>query len=802
MNGTGASQIDGTPQKDHADLADVLADLLAQPVGVITRIATLEALSLGWPEHPALESAVQAARSGDDPTLRLVAIGHLVRAGAQREEDLDALLRLADGWTMVASEYGGVAAGLLRQGWPGNERVKRLALQTAGRGDQRPLDLPDAEWLLLAGYPDDPDVTRWLIAQLQGEHPFLMLNAYRAYRLVGENFGEDPDVVAAVERRLEAEHTAFMPAIAGAALAVRTEVARQRLLRLLAREDSGALGWVIQALREGWPDDREAVDALVALARSPRAMWNSDSLIDLLPPGERDEWALALLADPANRRPGRAAAALADRSAQVKQQALEIALARDPIRWRQDEELRDVLVSEYADLPAGEEFALAQARGPEVAMGVLVRGARLSGRLRGLLLEQLTPLSRALRRRLAQRVFEGAGDQPARQLVAAWRLERDPTAAAAAASAYAAHPADGQAELVEQALAALHAPLIEREAERQAGLTALIELGQLGRFAAERTRFDPTRAVSIGVASGLEPNWWLASRLAERWDQVLAALGEQAIERLTEFDDVHGSWDAIAPFAAAHTTAREACLAFVREHGTRGYPNLLRFLAVARPGSAELMQALLEAVDGSIVDRSFSRDALLISVDLLAEHFGSRDEPPAALLERMADWPSHGICLALATGWPRSSQLPGALERLRQEPRRLPIDIDVPLRLAISSAAEAAQALAHWLTYTSQQAPLNPPLPSVLIRRLARDDEFARRLVDEVIDGGHPTRLATYARLLSASGRLQGQVRAAVQGACEDALEGTRVHLMAFDLLAGETRPLGLALLEALGGDL
>jgi hypothetical protein len=386
--------------------------------------------------------------------------------------------------------------------------------------------------------------------------------------------------------------------------------------------------------------------------------------------------------------------------------------------------------------------------------------------------------------------------------MASWRLERDPAASATAASAFAAHRVDGQAELVQEAVDALHAPRLEREGERQAGLAALIELHRLDRFAAQRSRFDDTRLLDVGVASTLEPNWWLASRLAAHWDVATGALGEHAIARLTDMDDLHGSWDAIAPFAAAHPAAREACLAFVREHGSGGRPNLLRFLAAARPGSDELLQALLAAVDGSIVDRSFTRDALLISVDLLAEHFGARHEPPPALLERIAGWPSEGICLALATGWPRSPQLPGALERLREVPRRVPIDIDVRLRLAIAPPADAAQALADWLAYTSQQAPLNPPLPSVLIRRPARDDEFARCLADEVIGGGHPTRLASYARLLSVAGRLQGQVRAAVRTACEDALGGTRVRVMAFDLLAGETRPLGLALLEALGGDL
>jgi len=433
-------------------------------------------------------------------------------------------------------------------------------------------------------------------------------------------------------------------------------------------------------------------------------------------------------------------------------------------------------------------------------MTVLAQGARLSARLRGVLFEQLVPLSRTLRRRLAQRVFEGAGDEPARQLMATWRLERDPSVSATAASAFAAHRADPPVELMQEALAALHAPMARRDGERQAGLAALIELRELGQFATQRTRFDNSRGLSIGVADALESNWWLASRLASRWDQVQVALGDSAIERLTDMSDLHGSWDAIAPFAAAHPAARKACLAFIRKQGTGGRPNLLRFLATARPRSDELMQALLEAVDGSITDRSFGRDTLLISADLLAEQFGSRGEPPGPLLERIGNWPSPGICLALATGWPHSEQLPGALDRLYQGSSIPPIDLNVRLHLAVAPAAQAAQVLADWLAYTAQQAPLNPPLPSILIRRVAQDDEFAHHLANEVVDGADATRLATYARVLSAAGRLQGTARSAARSACEEALEGTRVQAMAFDLLASESRPLGLALLEALDG--
>ena len=54
------------------------------------------------------------------------------------------------------------------------------------------------------------------------------------------------------------------------------------------------------------------------------------------------------------------------------------------------------------------------------------------------------------------------------------------------------------------------------------------------------------------------------------------------------------------------------------------------------------------------------------------------------------------------------------------------LDVDVIAACHVQTLVagrEAAQALADWLTYTSQQAPLNPPLPSVLIRRLA-DEGF------------------------------------------------------------------------------
>jgi hypothetical protein len=59
-------------------------------------------------------------------------------------------------------------------------------------------------------------------------------------------------------------------------------------------------------------------------------------------------------------------------------------------------------------------------------------------------------------------------------------------------------------------------------------------------------------------------------------------------------------------------------------------------------------------------------------------------------------------------------------------------------------------------------------------------------------------KLASYS-LLSSSGRLDGDMRGVIEDRCDRALESEDTDILAFDLVARETRPLGLALNNALG---
>jgi hypothetical protein len=306
--------------------------------------------------------------------------------------------------------------------------------------------------------------------------------------------------------------------------------------------------------------------------------------------------------------------------------------------------------------------------------------------------------------------------------------------------------------------------------------------------------------VDIELADPIDPNGWLAAYLVQHWTELKSALGDP-IERVSLLDP-GGAWEVLAPFAASHPECREDCLTFIRDKGTGGRPELLSFLAQVRPGSAELLQALIEAVDGTVVDRSPMRQMLLTGAELLADQFGSRhQEPPPPLRERLAipGPPSPGLFLALALGWPNSDAL-GELVQAINSGGRLPIDVDWRARIAISPAAMAADSFSWYLNYATTQTPYLPAIPGVLFRRLARDPDFRRELESLVGPDGTPAQWVTVSRLLAGIGRLSGHVRAAVEQRCDQALDGDEVDVLAFDLIAAEVRPLGLGLLDALEG--
>jgi hypothetical protein len=781
-----------------------LSALLSRPLAPGARTAVLEALLRGWPQHSRLGYLLGRARESPDPNLRLVGIGGRVRRGEHDETDRTLLLELADGWTHVDFARGDQRLEVLLTGWPRDEELKQLALRTVDRGSpERPLDITLAEALLLQGYHGDPDVAKWCEREAARDHPFVLLRN-DAWRLVAEGFARNEGVVAAAEAYLQ--RNPLLVETCEAALVGRTPAGRRRLLDLLADEQrGGSAAWPFRTLLEGWQDDEEVLGALRAFALGPAVSAGevAGSIREVLDEPEATERLLALVADANNRRPAGALYDLAGhQDADVRARAVELALPRAEERTPFSH-VADILVAGFGDFEEPRQLAWAQLDSPGANLAAVGRAAVHDEGLRERLRDIACPLPTTLRERFAQALFEGVARRSlAYSLSVGWSLESHELAAGALASSHAQNvPQTGRKALRDVAEEALMAPEIEQPARRQAGLVVLLELRELTRFAEARFGFEPQRPLWVDLVRGLDPNWWLASRVAAHFDDVQAELGEEFTERLGAQRDAHGVWEVLAPFATTTPALQDALLAFVREHGTQGRAGLIRFLASVRPRSDELLDELVGRVSGTVVDRSPSRDALLLAADLLATHFRDDESVPDRLVSGNDRPPDAGTLLALAEGWPTHAQTGRQLESARQWGMPLPPDIAVRVNVMLASPANAADGLSDWLRYANGQSPhLAPPTRTVLWR-LARDPEFGEALRRRVVESQHLTELASFPRLLAASGQLTGDARRIVIERRKHALDGDDVDLVALDLLHAAHRPLGEILHEALAGE-
>ncbi|PYS32182.1 MAG: hypothetical protein DMG14_35215, partial [Acidobacteria bacterium] len=147
--------------------------------------AAIESLMTGWLKDPVVGTLIHRAATSAVPSLRLLGIRGRIMLGIQQTPDLDALLTLADTNSSFRIGLGTDIRDALMQGWPRDERVKQICLESYGRmiyrGRRRQvqIDREVALYVLLTGYPMDEEVAAFCIDQITNErHPFLSLHGY------------------------------------------------------------------------------------------------------------------------------------------------------------------------------------------------------------------------------------------------------------------------------------------------------------------------------------------------------------------------------------------------------------------------------------------------------------------------------------------------------------------------------------------------------------------------------------------------------------------------------------------------
>ena len=774
-----------------------LVDLLRQPLEGKTRAAALEALVSSWPDDDTIPHLIENAHSSVDPNLRLVAHSWRIDRGEQTDDDLADLLALGGDRGNVDYDRRSDLWIAIKDGWPRNEAVRDAALRTSRRqGSSRELELDLALWLLLAGYPGDPEVITYCVNQIEHEdHPFLMLH-FEAWRLLAANFRDEPTIVAALDEWIPRQEFRE-PEVAFACLVGRTEIGKRTMVARLAA--ASFPHWFADALLEGWGmADPEVATALTtaALGESDLAGRIAGSIPKIIDDVDRCQARLEeLVGDTENRRPALAIKALGGMGA-LTAETVDTVVARESERETFDHEVWYALVRYAPENPGVRELAKKCYDDELYSRGAVAESYANDSEMRDLVRQHATPLPAQLRQRLAERLRAGVGDSALTAAITARFLQEiDPLAASTQAQAHVrtVENADALIERLKDGVSALG---MTYERIRQTALTALLELGRAEVFAEAREPLRPEQFVDVRLTDFLRPNVVLADTVVKRWEDLHAAVGD-VVKRLSHQADERTTWDVLALVADQSPRVRELALEFV-DSGRGLSANLLHLYSRARPRSASLAEVCLAALRGRIVDRSASRDLIVAGAEVFGANFGGDDTMPSRLVGE--DLPLSSLLMALAEGWPDSDELRRAREAAQRERLTGPWEALLRVQVAAGDAEHVLAVLRRLVERLAWHPHHEDRALGVIVRRMRRDPHLVTALECLIAAEPQPSELASFARLLGFAGVLDQRGRDSLRATAERFLAGDDAVEIGFDLIATEYRPVAFSLLDALYG--
>jgi len=739
-----------------AKIGEVIAAAALGSLDVYCRAAALESLIKGWSTHERLPHALRAARDSASAELRLVAISSYLARGEKLDNDLAELLAMTTGdrWGAPTYEWRGDLPELLVSGWAGDGRLKQACLKGVAEhfGRIRCMDREIAEEVLLEGFPQDPDVVRFIVAELAKERPFLSMHG-GAWRWL-KNFRDQPDVVAAIDQWAIKQPNYQGVELSYVAPVGRTTIVKHKLIECLG---GSFPHWAARALLDGWPADDEARGGLRDMVAQPA---NISSQIALLIPAIVEDSVTArtrlleLIRDPKCRRPDFVVmgfAALADRGDEEEfVDACLAFVARSPgSRY----ELNDLLIQHFPHVARVRDLAKRVIAERDTVAGVVAAAYASDADMRVAVGELASPLPVTLRAQIVAELARRPQDVFATGVLKQWDSERDPTLKTSASIAFHTqliHNSASTAEAEEQLANMMPCYGPDHESRRQAAFVGMALLERLDILKEKRETIGfEGQIVTVPLSSEARRNLPFVDFVAEHWDLIQQAFGaENMVKRFTRPENPSEFWGAMAIVAVRNPRLQVELLDVVSSNPQFAtIPEVLKSLAAARPKSAALIEHCIAALDSG--DSWNWVERIETAARILAHDF----EGDEAILERLLrNQPPGGLfssrVIPLCLGWPEAP----ILERVYTESKSNP---------------GLYQAASFYLSYT--KAPSNEFLNILgedlseacddrfyarfvvhpVLARLKRDDALAASLPKAIEDTVNANLKATVPRLLA-----------------------------------------------------
>jgi hypothetical protein len=762
-------------REDEA-IAKKLSGLARSNEDLLTRAVALYALVRGWPQLPENAELIDLARRLDSPDMRFAAIWAKSAFGTCDSPDLGELLSLAAPRSGLDYTFLREIPELLLAGWRGNPDLKAECLRALKMPPSPELTLDhELAWdVLLAGFPQDDDVADQVVHSL-GEKPVFggLLLQTDGWGLLAANFIGHPKLVGPLDRWIEAQEHAEKE-VAQAALVGRTEIAKRKLLGMLA--PGHFVYWPALALARGWGmGDTDVASAFSEILSSPPS--NSCRFAHVFPAIVTDRTAcrtvlLRLLRNPNCNRPDLVLATLKQFSQSgADTEVVDAALATDTeqpgVFWMDRDQFIYTLIEGFHRDPRVRQVAKESLESEFPPYSPIVRVYGNDAELRAMLRKRLSPLPDRLRLFIAQHLPAECPDQAfSIGLLSLYGREKDEAVKCQASLSYW-HLLKERGEVTGEMRERLARDIVcygfEHQEQRQAAFCGLATLGELDLMESARETSGEDRICAISLMVSSRANVPLLRCSVEHWSEIRATFGEEACMRLNHrSNDWNGLWDQLSPHADAFPAVREQILAFLESRPKRAAsPNLLRFLARTRQKSELLLEYCLGTLhvgqDGIDVGGVMGE----VASSLLGEHFAGNARALDQVLAGRAGECFYGrTVLALTEGWPDHPYLEAAYQAFREYEWKAG---DLIWQRLVCSNGTVDEVLGE-LGYVCRARPIELRQQGFSIRpfvqRLRRDDELAVRLLALIRKDATPSEKASLARLLDAGQGASQELRA------------------------------------------
>lgn len=780
---------------------DAIAHLAFWSENPYCRAACVEALAKTRPQHPMLNTVLDAGRTCDSEEVRVATVLSRVHLNLHDDDDFNQLILMSrDGFqNYFQYEWSELIPDIFARGWSGDVRLKQECLKGIDHQFNHPefIERTIAQVVLLKAFPQDDEVADFIARELKKEYAF---NSSRReiWPLLPTNFRDHPKVVAALDEWALAHEYRDVIALHFGSLVGRTTTMQKRLFQAV---DYFNPFWAVDSLLAGWGmGDADVAAKLTERISKPDASEVAQHIPAILrEPQVARSRLFELLRDKKSRRIDFLLAGFERLTQQGDiDEIVDATIDRFSDSWLKANYVGSLILA-FPLNPKVKALARENLHSQSPFMAALVESAATDEELRNDVAELITPLPVDLRYQIVLDLPVFADQSFATKLLSEWDAEHNAEVKTQASIQY--HSLILQTE---HDVAAVRDALMstlpcygpDHEERRQAAGAGLIVLKQLEAVVGKiETIGHEGKQINIAVTDGYRQNRVFSNLLGKNWSYVKAAIGDRW-EILEDRMNPSELWERLGAVAADYPKLAKDILERADMDWTlKRSASVLTLLSRFEIKSETLLNTCI-AVLSDKAQWYHWYDSVETASDILADQFRGNLDVQKRILGLTSEHsvPTNAV-MPLSLGWPDTPLL-------RQLHFKLdPNDVsaaELYTKYAIIASKDLPNVLESDLAWARRHKYRVTMMSKPLLARLRYDSAAAAEAFDYLKCSGNPTIKASVPKLLAAAGKMT-VVRAEW---CRQEIERQQASVspeIGYDITVTVPRSVVSCLLESIG---